>query len=352
MRKHISPSTPNKIPAEAVYNLLVKVHGIGTEPAVILKNAKSQFTFEDFEQGVVKTLPRDQFTILYRECILALEAHANQRSGRLSMELNETRLLYHCIISCHTLRDAIVRSGEFFEMLDRGIKVRLEVSGNVANFTMATRRRRKDSASFLSDLVGLSSFHQFYGWLIGQHIDLLEVYMAYDTSFESDIFIDFFQIPVKLDGAANMFTMNAAFLERPVIRSYNELEKLLETFPLDIMPPDYKTGRISDHVRKIIYNALLSRADLPRIPDLAVAFNLSNATLRRRLAEEESSINAIKQSCRRQLAEELLRDDGETIQSIAGRLGFSDATSFRRAFKKWTGIAPSKYRAPANAFQS
>src|SRR6185369_2023625 len=99
--------------------------------------------------------------------------------GRLSMELNETRMLYYCIINCRTLKEAIVRSVEFFDMLDRGIWLRLDYSENFVDFVMVTRRVHKNSASFLSDLVGLSSFHQFYGWLIGEHIDVHEVQMLY-----------------------------------------------------------------------------------------------------------------------------------------------------------------------------
>ncbi|MDB5397432.1 MAG: AraC family transcriptional regulator [Rhodospirillales bacterium] len=340
---HLARPAPKNIPAYAAFHLLSKVQEIGTDANAILRNAKLPFSLTDFEQEKVRTLPREHFTALYRECILALEAHANQQSGRLSVELNEIRMLYYCIINCRTLVEAIGRSGEFFDMLDRGIRLRLKYSEDFVDFIMVTRRSQKNSASFLSDLVGLSSFHQFYGWLIGEHIHVLEVQMAYDLSFEKDIFMDFFQVPVKLCGNHNKFRIGRDILERPVIRSFHELEKLLETFPLDVMPPDYKSSRISDHVRNIMYNALLSRAALPRIPDLAGAFGLSSATLRRRLSEEGSSIGRIRESCRRQLAEELLLGHGETIQGIAARLGFSDPTSFRRAFKQWTGMPPSRY---------
>jgi AraC-like DNA-binding protein len=91
-----------------------------------------------------------------------------------------------------------------------------------------------------------------------------------------------------------------------------------------------------------MYSALLNRAALPTIPDLAGAFGLSNATFRRRLEEEQTSIAKIKEFCRRQLAEELL-GRSERIHVIAGRLGFSDTTCFRRAFRRWTGTAPSRW---------
>lgn len=337
---------PKNVPAYAAAHLLLKVQEIGTDADTILKGAGLPFAFADFEHDRVRTLPREQFSALYRECILALEAHASQRAGRLSMELNETRMLYYCIINCGTLLEAIVRSVEFFDMLDRGIRVSLDYGDGFADFVMGTRRVHKNSAAFLSDLVGLSSFHQFYGWLIGEQIAVREVQMAYDASFEKDIFMDFFQVPVRLGGDRNRFRLDRDILDRPVVRSYPELERLLETFPLDVMPPDYRTSLISDHVRKIMYSALLNRAALPNIPELAGAFGLSNATFRRRLAEEETSIGRIKESCRRQLAEELLAR-GERIQVVAARLGFSDTTCFRRAFKQWTGTAPSRWRTAA-----
>src|ERR1700754_1055474 len=106
-------AVPTTVPAYAAAHLLLKVQEIGTDADAILQDAGLPFTLADFEQDRVRTLPREQFSMLYRECILALEAHANQRSGRLSMELNETRMLYYCIINCRTLREAIVRSGEF-----------------------------------------------------------------------------------------------------------------------------------------------------------------------------------------------------------------------------------------------
>jgi AraC-like DNA-binding protein len=342
--RYASRTVPKNIPAYAALHLLSKVQEIGGDANAILRNAKLPFAVAEFESETIRSLPHGHFTALYRECILALEAHANQKSGRLSMELSETRMLYYCIINCRTLREAIVRSTEFFEMLDRGIRLRLEESGEFADIVLLVHRGQRNSASFLSDLVGLSSFHQFYGWLIGRHIDVHEVQMLYDLSFEKDLFMDFFQVPLKLCSRDNRFRIERTVLERPVVRSYHELEKLLETFPLDVMPPDYKTSRISDHVRNIIYNALLSRAALPRIPDLAGAFGLSGATFRRRLTEEGTSINRIRGSCRRLLAEELLQRHDETVQRVAARLGFSDTTSFRRSFKQWTGLSPSEYR--------
>jgi AraC-like DNA-binding protein len=77
---------------------------------------------------------------------------------------------------------------------------------------------------------------------------------------------------------------------------------------------------------------------------LANLFNISKATLRRRLEQENTSISDIKDSCRCNLAYELLQHPDLTLEEIADRLCFSNASSFRRAFSSWTGITPTDYR--------
>jgi AraC-like DNA-binding protein len=343
MTKHVSEWSPNFIPAYAACQLLTKAADVGLDPASILARAQIPYSLKDL-QSRIEPLPRRQFASLYRECILAFEAYANRKGGRLAMEVNETFMLLYCIINCRTLGDAITRTREFFEMLNRGIRVSLQVTGNIAEFSMNPGREVKNTASFLSDLLGLSSFHQFYGWMIGSPIKLNAVAMSYDPAYEKDIFMDAFGVPVKFGAALNQFRFDAGLLDRPTIRSYPELEALLEIFPFDVMPPEYKTACIADHVLNIFNNAILSRAQLPCVPELARTFSLSGATLRRRLAEEGTSINKIKDACRRDLAREYVTNGCMTLQQIAERLGFSDASTFRRAFRSWYGASPSKLR--------
>jgi AraC-like DNA-binding protein len=60
--------------------------------------------------------------------------------------------------------------------------------------------------------------------------------------------------------------------------------------------------------------------------------------------EDGTSFRKLSTEVRRQKAIELLQDDRLTIADIADRLGFSDASSFSQAFKRWHGVAPVLYR--------
>jgi AraC-like DNA-binding protein len=84
----------------------------------------------------------------------------------------------------------------------------------------------------------------------------------------------------------------------------------------------------------------------PRTPlsqDAAArALGVSVRTLRRQLDEEATNFRAVVAHTNQHLAEELLRA-GFSVDQVADRLGYSEATSFTHAFTRWTGIPPGRW---------
>jgi AraC-like DNA-binding protein len=80
------------------------------------------------------------------------------------------------------------------------------------------------------------------------------------------------------------------------------------------------------------------------LPAIARTLHVSTRTLKRRLADAGSSYRELLDDARRQRALVLLAQPELDLTAIALRLGYSDATNFSRAFRRWTGAAPSKYR--------
>ena len=81
---------------------------------------------------------------------------------------------------------------------------------------------------------------------------------------------------------------------------------------------------------------------------MARQLNTSPQTLRRRLHEQGTSFQELKDQLRRDLAIYHLGRRELPIQEIAEQLGFSEPSAFHRAFKKWTGLTPGAYRAQEN----
>ncbi|WP_067539870.1 AraC family transcriptional regulator [Nocardia crassostreae] len=91
---------------------------------------------------------------------------------------------------------------------------------------------------------------------------------------------------------------------------------------------------------------LLARnpAVLPDQVAVAAALCVSPRTLARRLSAEGTSFRALGDEVRRVLGEELLTHTDMTTEQVAVRLGYADAASFIRAFRRWNSCPPQEFR--------
>ncbi len=102
----------------------------------------------------------------------------------------------------------------------------------------------------------------------------------------------------------------------------------------------------SDLVRRIRAACLNSKNRFPPAAEIASHLGLSVRTFHRRLSDNQLSYQSIVDEMRRSLATELLENTHMSIDQVAERIGFADATSFRKAFKKWTNRSPTDFRDP------
>jgi AraC-like DNA-binding protein len=110
------------------------------------------------------------------------------------------------------------------------------------------------------------------------------------------------------------------------------------TFARGAPPDDFV-----DSIRQVI--ATYMRNDMVGIEHISSIVGLGSRTLQRRLQERGMEYSEIVAATRLSLARRLLDDRAIAVTDIAQELGYSDAANFTRAFRKWTGLAPSVYRA-------
>jgi AraC-like DNA-binding protein len=100
---------------------------------------------------------------------------------------------------------------------------------------------------------------------------------------------------------------------------------------------------IADRVRRWL--AAQSLEHRPTMESVARDLGMSARSLRRRLRGERTPYPALMEDARAARAKSMLEDTQISVQEAAYALGFGTPTAFSRAFKRWTGLAPSAYRA-------
>ncbi|NNE89943.1 MAG: helix-turn-helix domain-containing protein [Silicimonas sp.] len=108
---------------------------------------------------------------------------------------------------------------------------------------------------------------------------------------------------------------------------------------LSSIPPALST---KDRLRDAIAQSLSE--GLPKMEAMANRLGMSVRSLHRRLAEDGLNFQTLAEDTRRDLAEGLLKDEKHSLAEIAFLTGFSEQSSFTRAFKRWCGETPASYR--------
>lgn len=97
-----------------------------------------------------------------------------------------------------------------------------------------------------------------------------------------------------------------------------------------------------EQIKKVVRNALPDGP--PTLRFVSESIGLSEKGLQRELGSYELSYKKLLDSTRHQLAIGYIANQSIELQELAFLLGFSEQSAFQRAFKRWTGTTPGKYR--------
>jgi AraC-like DNA-binding protein len=126
------------------------------------------------------------------------------------------------------------------------------------------------------------------------------------------------------------------------VQTVQSVEDFLRQVPASLLVKYRDHANVTERIRRMLRAHL--RDEMPSLEEVGKALGVTPQTLRRRLQDEGQGYQAIKDDLRRDIAIEYLARPDLTLIEIANLLGFSEPSTFHRAFKKWTGVAPGEYR--------
>ena len=269
------------------------------------------------------------------------------------MKVGSFAMLCHALVSQATvgaaLRQAVRGFGLYFDDIAASLRV---VSGTavlaIDNRVGAGRAwaARPDARRFADETL-LVMLHGLLCWLAGRRVPLARLEWAHPQPAHADEYRRMFSPLQRFDAPVTAAFFDARVLAGAVSVTAASLKAFLRDAPQSVFLKQRVTTGLSDRVRRQCRDALDRDDPAPTLAMLAQACRLSAATLRRRLAAEGAAWGQLKDEVRRDLALQLLAEGRLSVGDIAARLGFNDASTFYRAFRKWTGSAPGAWRTAA-----
>jgi AraC-like DNA-binding protein len=175
----------------------------------------------------------------------------------------------------------------------------------------------------------------------GDELMPTEVCMAHSQPPCEKIISAFFRIPVIYDAPASSITLSKSDVDMTLRSGNRELALLHDEFLMKYLI-EIKKGDIVRQIQSVIIENLPSGNVTDNL--IARELNLSERSLQRKLKERGTSFRAVLDNVREMAAIQYIKNPVNSMSDIAFLLGFSEQSAFSRAFKKWTGTSPIKYR--------
>lgn len=321
----------------ALHPLVSGLRAMGHDPRPLLALA-----------GFVESTLHDPDGRVPMRMVMSLIARAVESTGDANLglhlaehaEVGSTDVHFYAIVSSPTLGAAYERVCRYQRLIHQTNVVELDVQGGRAWL----RHRRpgglaapRHTAEFL-----LAVWVRAGRIATGTDWAPLEVRLAHSEPEDVREHARFFRAPVHFACGENALVLPAALLDTPCTRADPALLAVLDRYATDRLLRTPQVDTLAERVRATLAARLVGTE--PGAARLAAQLKMSVRTFNRALAAEGTTYRAVLGQLRHELAACHLADNRVSIAEIAFLLGFSELSSFCRAFKRWSGRTPVEFR--------
>lgn len=150
------------------------------------------------------------------------------------------------------------------------------------------------------------------------------------------------EVPMEVEGL-DRGRFRTSLLDQPLPQANEVTVAAAEEACHALLSERRRRSGTAREVRDALVAGLLEDPASGTITDVATRLGLSERTLRRRLAAEGTSFRGLLAEVRQTLAEQLLATGALSVEDVALRLGYAEASSFIAAFRSWTNTTPARW---------
>ena len=322
--------------APSVINLWKTIESYGIDPGPLFE-----------EQGIRIRLPVNPCQRLAYEQVDGLRARAvkvcgDEAFGLRSAEVYQPSHLGALGYAWHasmTLRKACLRLERFVRLVNFQTSVRLE--DRDGNMVVSVALDLESQCERARDDQSLALLTQMCRMVHGDGFRLQQVDFKHPEPADLQPYFTFFGCRLNFGQDQNRLWIPLAMADETLVGANPELAALNDQVVIRRLARLDKADVVA-RLRAVLLDLL----PVGGVSDEAVAdeLHMSVRTMHRKLAAVDSSFKKELAELRRNLAEQYILDNSLTLTEISMLLGFSEPSSFSRAFKNWTGNTPTETR--------
>lgn len=295
-------------------------------------------SFEKMEQ--LQAVPSDQFFITHELLDDKLGPGFAVRVGQ-EMKIDDYGVLGLSWRTCSWAGEIFVRSERYFKLLSDTYVFKVEKRGDLSYIYLHREPHRRgvqlsNEATLSATIVVLQAITE---------TDMLPVQVAFKHKAPNDLSSHKkgFRCELLFDQHYYYIAYKTKDLELHTAKADESINKfLVERVKEETEGIEADLVQFTKDVERLIQEALPS--GIPGVLHIAEHMGMSNRTLTRRLAEHGVTFRDLIKKTQENIAKELLTNSNRSIAEIAFETGFSEQSSFNRAFKRWTNLNPLEYR--------
>lgn len=242
-----------------------------------------------------------------------------------------------------TMRDALAqlnRYGQLVIEVDLGGRDRFQLDPRADGVWLIDNRENPDDFPELTEStfarMTAGSRRQF-----GQQ-SVSRVRVTHPAPPYADVYAAVHQAPVEYDCPRNEVRLVDGWTDMPVALqpryAFGILARHADMLLAELQATKSLRGRVESLLIPILHSGTISADDIAR------QIGISRPTLYRRLVAEGTSFERLLDDLRRRMAIDYLTAAKVSVNEVAYLVGYSDAATFTRACKRWTGQAPAALR--------
>jgi len=322
--------------APSLVNLWKSIESYGIDPAPLFA-----------EEEIKVTLPIDPGQRLPYVNVDRLRAKAEKMCGDEAFGLRSAEVylpsqfgaLGYAWQASLTLRKACMRLERFIRVVNDKAVIRVEDRDGCMVVTLGVGS--ESMCKFARDDGALALITRMSRLICGDPFRLHAVNFRHETPQDTKPYFAYFGCELNFNSEENQLLIPLSFADEMLAGANPELA-LLNDKVVTRRLANIDRNDIVARVRSVLLDLL----PLGQVSDdlTAEALHMSVRTMHRKLVDVDSSFRALLAEIRRDLAEAYILDNSLTLTEISLLLGFSEPSSFSRAYKGWTGTAPSEVR--------